>query len=281
MNTRTCAATHLVPASDPNGNDLLAAISCVGETFWLPQLEPVCMLRGEVLCEAGSKLSHIYFPITAIVSLLNILENGASAETAMVGHEGLVGISPFMGGGAALDRAVVQSAGHGFRIKASVLIDEFNRAGPMMHLLLRYTQALITQMGQTAVCNRHHSIDQQVCRWLLRCLDRLPSNELLITQEFIANMLGVRREGITEVANHLQEAGLIDYRRGHIKVLDRRGLELRTCECYTVVKSEYGRLLPPIKINGLHLPEPHLGGVRSEPSRGVHGSRSDSRPCVH
>jgi CRP-like cAMP-binding protein len=180
----------------------------------------------------------------SIISLLYVMENGASAEIAVVGNEGLVGVSLFMGGESTPSRAVVQSAGHGFRLKAQLMKDEFNRAGPVLHLLLRYTQALITQMAQTAVCNRHHSLDQQLCRWLLLSLDRLQGNELVMTQELIANMLGVRREGVTEAALKLQQAGLISYARGHITVLDRAGLEKRTCECYAVVKLEYDRLLP-------------------------------------
>jgi CRP-like cAMP-binding protein len=198
---------------------------------------------GEVLYESGATLSHVYFPTTAIVSLLYVMEDGASAEIAVVGNEGIVGISLFMGGGSTPSRAVVQSAGLGFRLKARVLKNEFNRAGPVLHMLLRYTQALITQMAQTAVCNRHHSLDQQLCRWLLLSLDRLQGDELAMTQELIANMLGVRREGVTESAMKLQTAGLIRYARGHITVLDRAGLELRTCECYAVVKKEYDRLL--------------------------------------
>ena len=210
---------------------------------WLPQLEAVQMPLGEVLYESGVTLSHVYFPTTAIVSLLYVMEDGASAEIAVVGNEGIVGISLFMGGGSTPSRAVVQSAGLGLRLKARVLKDEFNRAGPVLHLLLRYTQALITQMAQTAVCNRHHSLDQQLCRWLLLSLDRLQGDELVMTQELIANMLGVRREGVTESALKLQTAGLIRYARGHITVVDRAGLELRTCECYAVVKKEYDRLL--------------------------------------
>lgn len=201
------------------------------------------MPLGEVLYESGATLSHVYFPTTAIVSLLYVMEDGASAEIAVVGNEGIVGISLFMGGGSTPSRAVVQSAGLGFRLKARVLKDEFNRAGPVLRLLLRYTQALITQMAQTAVCNRHHSLDQQLCRWLLLSLDRLQGDELVMTQELIANMLGVRREGVTESALKLQTAGLIRYARGRITVLDRAGLELRTCECYAVVKKEYDRLL--------------------------------------
>jgi CRP-like cAMP-binding protein len=211
---------------------------------WLPQLERVEMPLGQVLYESGATLSHVYFPSTAIVSLLYVMENGASAEIAVVGNEGIVGIALFMGGESTSSRAVVQSAGLGFRLKAQIMKDEFNRAGPVLHLLLRYTQALITQMAQTAVCNRHHSLDQQLCRWLLLSLDRLPGNELVMTQELIANMLGVRREGVTEGALKLQEAGLIRYARGHITVLDRARLEMRSCECYAVVKKEYDRLLP-------------------------------------
>jgi CRP-like cAMP-binding protein len=210
----------------------------------LPYIEPVSLPLGKVLYEPGTKMTHLYFPSTAIVSLLYALENGSSAEIAIVGNEGVVGISIFMGGDSTSSRAVVQSAGEGYRIKSSILKDEFNRAGPVMHLLLRYTQALITQMSQTAVCNRHHTLDQQFCRWLLLSLDRLTSNELIMTQELIANMLGVRREGVTEAALKVQKAGFIKYARGHITILDRLGLEKRTCECYQVVKSEYDRLLP-------------------------------------
>ena len=202
------------------------------------------MRLGEVIYESGATLSHLYFPTTAIISLLYVLENGASAEIAVVGNDGIVGVSMFMGGKSTPSRAVVQSAGKSFQIKAKMLENEFNKAGPVLHLLLRYTQALITQMAQTAVCNRHHSLDQQLCRWLLLSLDRLHGNELVMTQELIANMLGVRREGVTEVALKLQHAGLIQYARGRITVLDRRGLEKRTCECYAVVKKEYDRLLP-------------------------------------
>ena len=211
---------------------------------WQPQLEAVEMPLGHVLYESGVTLGHVYFPTTAIVSLLYVMESGASAEIAVVGHEGVVGISLFMGGESTPSRAVVQSAGGGFRLSARAIRDEFNRSGPVMHLLLRYTQALITQMAQTAVCNRHHTVDQQLCRWLLLSLDRLQGNELGMTQELISNMLGVRREGVTEAARKLQEADLIHYARGHITVLDRQGLERRTCECYAVVKNEYDRLLP-------------------------------------
>jgi CRP-like cAMP-binding protein len=224
-------------------NHLLASLPDSVWKHWLPQLEAVQMPLGEVLYESGVTLSHVYFPTTAIVSLLYVMEDGASAEIAVVGNEGIVGISLFMGGGSTPSRAVVQSAGLGLRLKARALKDEFNRAGPVLHLLLRYTQALITQMAQTAVCNRHHSLDQQLCRWLLLSLDRLQGDDLVMTQELIANMLGVRREGVTESALKLQTAGLIRYARGHITVLDRAGLELRTCECYAVVKKEYDRLL--------------------------------------
>ncbi len=228
----------------PRQNRLLAALPDAEWQRWLPLLEWVDMPLGHVLYESGKTLSHVYFPTTSIVSLLYVMENGASAEIAVVGREGLVGVSLFMGGGSTPSRAVVQSAGEGFRLNAQAMKDEFDRAGPVLHLLLRYTQALITQMAQTAVCNRHHSLDQQLCRWLLLSLDRLSGNELVMTQELIANMLGVRREGVTEGALKLQEAGLIKYARGRITVLDRPGLEQRTCECYAVVKKEYDRLLP-------------------------------------
>jgi CRP-like cAMP-binding protein len=229
---------------DPSLNHLLAALPTAELGRWLPQLEWIDMPLGQVLYESGRTLTHVYFPTTAIVSLLYVMENGSSAEIAVVGNEGLVGISLFMGGDSTPSRAVVQSAGAGFRLKAALMKDEFDRAGPVMHLLLRYTQALITQMAQTAVCNRHHSLDQQLCRWLLLSLDRLSGSELVMTQELIANMLGVRREGVTEAALKLQADGLIRYARGRISVLDRPGLEARTCECYAVVKHEYDRLLP-------------------------------------
>ena len=231
-------------SSDPKENQLLAALPSVEWQRWLPQLEWIEMPLGQVLYESGGTLSHVYFPTTAIVSLLYVMENGASAEIAVVGNEGIVGISLFMGGESTPSRAVVQSAGEGFRLHAGIMKDEFSRAGPVLHLLLRYTQALITQMAQTAVCNRHQSLDQQLCRWLLLSLDRLRGNDLVMTQELIANMLGVRREGVTEAALKLQTVGLIRYARGHISVLDRNGLEQRTCECYAVVKKEYDRLLP-------------------------------------
>ena len=229
---------------EPRQNWLLRALPAADWQRWQPALERVDLPLGHVLYESGAELSHVYFPTNTIVSLLYVMENGASAEIAVVGFEGLVGISLFMGGGSTPSRAVVQSGGQGYRIPAAMVKTEFERSLPVMHLLLRYTQALITQMSQTAVCNRHHSLDQQLCRWLLLSLDRLPGDELLMTQELIANMLGVRREGVTEAALKLQQAGLIRYARGHIHVLDRPGLEHRTCECYAVVKREYDRLLP-------------------------------------
>jgi CRP-like cAMP-binding protein len=229
---------------DPKLNHLLAALPDAQLDHWLPQLEPTDMPLGKVLYESGAKMTHVYFPTTSIVSLLEVMENGASAEIAVVGNEGIVGVSLFMGGESTPSRAVVQSAGEGLRLKAGTMLQEFNRVGPVLHVLLRYTQALITQMAQTAACNRHHSLDQQLCRWLLLSLDRLKSNQLVMTQELIANMLGVRREGVTEAAGNLHRAGLIDYERGRITVLDRPALEQRSCECYAVVKHEYDRLLP-------------------------------------
>jgi len=234
----------MLDSAEPRNNLLLDALPDPEWKRWQSVLEKVEMPLGQVLYESGATLTHVYFPTTCIVSLLYVMENGASAEIAVVGNEGLVGVSLFMGGESTPSRAVVQSAGHGLRLKAQLMKDEFNRAGPVLHLLLRYTQALITQMAQTAACNRHHSLDQQLCRWLLLSLDRLRANHLAMTQELIANMLGVRREGVTEAALKLQQAGLISYARGHITVLDRAGLEKRTCECYAVVKREYDRLLP-------------------------------------
>ena len=230
--------------TDPRSNHMLNALSDTDWQRWKPLVEAVDMPLGQVLYESGGTLEHVYFPTTAIVSLLYVMENGASAEIAVVGNEGLVGISLFMGGESTPSRAVVQSAGRGYRVPAQTIKDEFDKSHAVMHLLLRYTQALITQMAQTAVCNRHHSLDQQLCRWLLLSLARLSGNELLMTQELIANMLGVRREGVTEAALKLQQAGLIRYARGRIQVLDRPGLEKRTCECYEVVRKEYARLLP-------------------------------------
>ncbi|WP_168016804.1 helix-turn-helix domain-containing protein [Halomonas salinarum] len=208
-----------------------------------PHFERVTLTLGQSLCESGQHMNHVYFPLDSIISLLCVMEDGASTEIAVVGYEGVVGISLFMGGETTPSRAIVQSAGQALRLKGGMIKDEFYRAGPMQRLLLRYTQALLTQMAQTAVCNRHHNLDQQLCRWLLLSIDRLPSNELIMTQELIANMLGVRREGVTESAGKLQRAGLISYHRGRINVLDRPGLEERVCECYSVVKEEYDRLL--------------------------------------
>jgi CRP-like cAMP-binding protein len=231
---------------DPQQNHLLAALPPGEFERVAPHLELVKMKLGEVLYESGGHLQHVYFPTNSIVSLLYVMQDGASAEIAVVGNEGILGISLFMGGETTPSRAVVQSEGVGYRLRAIHLKQEFNRAGPMMHLLLRYTQALITQMSQTAVCNRHHSVDQQLCRWLLMSLDRLSSDELTMTQELIANMLGVRREGVTEAAGKLRDAGIIHYSRGHIKVLDRLKLEQHVCECYAVVKTEFDRLLSDI-----------------------------------
>lgn len=228
----------------PKINRLINVLPEVEFTRLVPFLKLVELPLGEALYESGDLLNHVYFPTTAIVSLLSVMENGASAEIAVVGNEGIIGIALFMGGETMLNRAVVQSAGYAYQLEAAVLKQEFNRVGPLQHLLLRYIMALLSQMSQTAVCNRHHSVDQQLCRWLLLSLDRLPSNELCMTQELIANMLGVRREGVNEAAGNLQTAGLIQYNRGRITVLDRAGLEKRVCECYEVVKVESARLLP-------------------------------------
>jgi CRP-like cAMP-binding protein len=231
-------------AAELTQNYLLAALPEAEIRRWLPELELIEMPLGEVVYEPGDVLSHVYFPTTAIVSLLYVMENGDSAEIAVAGNDGLIGISLFMGGESTPSRAVVQSGGRAFRMKAQILKDEFDHHGPVVQLLLRYTQALITQMAQTAVCNRHHSLDQQLCRWLLLSLDRLPSDQLVMTQALISDMLGVRREGVTEAALKLQKAGVITYSRGRITVLDRTKLEKLTCECYRVVKKEYDRLLP-------------------------------------
>ena len=228
-------------------NHLLSVLPEAERARVEPHLVPVEMSLGQVVYESGDRLDHVYFPTTSIVSLLYVMEDGASAEIAIVGNEGIIGIALFMGGETTPNRAVVQSAGRAYRLDARILKEEFHRAGPVQRLLLRYTQALITQMAQTAVCNRHHSIDQQLCRWLLLSMDRLPSNELKMTQELIANMLGVRRSGVTEAALKLQDAGLIRYGHGHIEVLDRPGLEKRVCECYGVVKREFDRLLPDLR----------------------------------
>jgi CRP-like cAMP-binding protein len=228
----------------PKHNHLLDALPDQDYARLLPDLELFSMPLGWAVYESGDNLSHLYFPTTSIVSLLYVMESGASAEIAITGNEGLVGISLFMGGESTPSRAVVQSAGHAYRLKASILKKEFALGGTLQYLALRYTQALITQMAQTAVCNRHHSVDQQLCRWLLLSLDRMDTDQLEMTQGLIADMLGVRREGVTEAAGHLQKAGLIQYRRGHIRILDRPKLEMRVCECYAVVKKEFDRLLP-------------------------------------
>jgi len=232
---------------NPNQNHLLAALPTAEFERLAAHLELVPMPLGEILYEPGGQLLHAYFPTTAIVSLHYVMESGASAETAGVGNEGVVGISLFMGGDSTPSSAVVQTAGHGYRLESRLLKQEFNRGGLLQRLLLRYTQALITQMSQTAACNRHHSVEQQLCRWLLLTLDRIPSHELIMTQELVASMLGVRREGITEAAGKLQHAGFIRYRRGHISVLERSGLETLACECYAVVKKELSRLLPDVR----------------------------------
>lgn len=244
----------MLPPHDPRQNRLLAALPVDEYARLLPHLGLVPMPLGKVLCEPGSQLHHAYFPTTSIVSLLYVMEDGASAEIAVIGNDGVVGVALFMGGETTTSRAVVQSAGHAYRLPGQLLKDAFHRAGgrragALQSLLMRYTQALLTQMAQTAVCNRHHSVDQQLCRWLLLSLDRLPSNELAMTQELIANMLGVRREGVTEAAGKLHHAGLINYSRGKITVADRPGLEARVCECYAVVKKEFDRLLPGATIS--------------------------------
>jgi CRP-like cAMP-binding protein len=243
---RLMARRDSIASVSPNANRLLGALPALDYQNLLPFLEPVTMPLGLSVYESGGAQGYVYFPTNSIVSLVYVLEDGDSAEIAVTGNDGLVGISLFMGGETTPSRAVVQSAGAGYRLKASVLKKEFERGGALQHLLLRYTQALITQMTQTAVCNRHHPVDKQLCRWLLLSLDRLPGNQLVMTQELIANMLGVRREGVTESAGKLQAEGLIKYSRGKIKVLDRVRLEARVCECYAVVKKEYDRLLPAL-----------------------------------
>lgn len=235
------------PPSPPRQNWLLSALADPEWDRIAPHLQPVSLALGHVLCEPGDTMSHVYFPTTAIVSLLYVMEDGASAEIAVVGNEGVVGISLFMGGQSTSSQAVVQAAGAGFRLPAGLLMQEFNRGGAVMHLLLRYTQALITQMAQTSVCNRHHAVHQQVCRWLLLTLDRLPSNEVVMTQDLLSTILGVRRASISDAAGRLQRDGIIHYDRGRMTVLDRPELERRTCECYAVVRREYDRLLPDIK----------------------------------
>ena len=231
------------PVSDPRGNQLLAALPAVEFGRLAALLERVALPLGEVLYEPGGHMQHAYFPTTAIISLHYIMENGASSEIAGVGNEGMLGVSLFMGGNTTPSTAVVQTAGYAYRLAAPRLLEEFNRSGPMLRLLLRYSQALLTQMAQTGACNRHHSVAQQLCRWLLLTLDRLPSNDLVMTQELIASMLGVRRESVTEAAGFLKQSGVISYRRGHISVLNRTGLQSHVCECYGVVKAEFDRLL--------------------------------------
>jgi CRP-like cAMP-binding protein len=243
----TSTVSNMSSLHDPNQNHLLSALLDAEFDRLSPHLELIPMQLGDVLYESGGKLQHVYFPTTAIISLHYVLENGNSSEMAGVGNEGILGIALFMGGGSTPSSAVVQTGGYGYRLKQQILMEEFNRAGPVMRLLLRYTQALITQMSQTAVCNRHHSVEQQLCRWLLLTLDRLPTNELTMTQELIANMLGVRREGVTEAAGKLQSKNFISYRRGHITVLNRSGLEGTVCECYDVVKKEFSRLLSDVR----------------------------------
>ena len=233
---------------NPKQNHLLAALPATEFDRLAPRLEPVPMLLGDTLYEPGGQLQHLYFPTTSVVSLLYIMESGVSAEMAGVGNEGVLGISLFMGGDTTPSSAVIQTAGRGYRLPAALLKEEFSRGGPLQRLLLRYTQALVTQMFQTGACNRHHSIEQQLCRWLLLTLDRMPSNELVLTQELVANALGVRREGVTEAAGNLQRAGIISYRRGHISVLKRAGLEAGSCECYAVVRKELDRLLSDVRL---------------------------------
>jgi CRP-like cAMP-binding protein len=254
--------------SGPRTNDLIDALSVEEWERLGPGTERVELSLGQVLNEPGREIVYAYFPTTAIVSLLYVTQDGSSAEIAMVGHEGVVGVTLLLGGGTTLNRAVVQGAGEAFRVRAQLIKDEFERNGPLAHLMLRYTQALITQMAQTAVCNRHHTVDQQLCRWLLLGLDRSQGPELLMTQELISNMLGVRREGVTAAALKLQRSGLIAYSRGHITVLDRDALQSRTCECYAVVKREYDRLLPRrLARGGAIRARPHAGEPTDAPER--------------
>ena len=236
-----------IPVADPRGNQLLAALWQSGTQDWLKRLESIDMPLGKVLYEAGAEVTHVYFPITSIVSLMYVLESGACAETAVVGFEGVVGVSLFMGGESSPCGANVRCGGRGYRLKAEILMEEFHRCGRVQRLMLRYAQAMITQMSQTSVCNRHHSVDQQLCRLLLLSLDRLHGDEVVMTQEQIGNVLGVRREGVTEAALSLQKAGMIRYARGRIQVLDREALEGRSCECYAAVKAEYDQLLPDLQ----------------------------------
>ncbi|MFT5532081.1 MAG: CRP-like cAMP-binding protein [Burkholderiaceae bacterium] len=249
--TRVCGAVRIAGlyGHNPKQNNLLAGLPADDYERILPHLELIPMPLGMAVCEAGVEMEHVYFLTSSIVSQLYESRDGTATETAVIGHEGVVGVTLFMGGGTSLNRAVVKSAGYGFRLKASMLKDEFYRGGALQSLLLRYTQALLTQMSQTAVCNRHHSVVQQLCRWLLLSLDRLPSNEMSMTQELIGNMLGVRRESVADAAGKLQDEGLIQYTRGHITVLNRPGLEARVCECYAGVKAEYDRLLPALSVS--------------------------------
>jgi CRP-like cAMP-binding protein len=256
---------------NPRQNHLLDALPADDCERLYRQLELVPMPLGHALYESGTQMRHVYFPTSSIVSLLYVMEDGSSAEIAVVGNEGIVGVSLFMGGDTTPSRAIVQSAGHAYRLLGQKLREEFNRGGPLQHLLLRYTQALLTQMAQTAVCNRFHSVDKQLCRWLLLSIDRLATDELTMTQELIANMLGVRREGVTEAAGNLQKAGLIEYHRGHITVIDRPGLEARVCECYQVVKKEFDRLLPDQRSPRRSTPPPAI--ELAALSRGMAGNR--------
>jgi CRP-like cAMP-binding protein len=245
--TVTVAAVAESSGAVPQDNQLLAALPAIDLGRLVPHLESVPMLLGEVLHEPGDQIQHVYFPTSAILSLHYVMENGASAEVAGVGNEGVLGISVFMGGESTPNRALVQTAGHGYRLKSHRLLEEFKRGGALLRLMLRYSQALLTEIAQTCACNRHHSVEQQLCRWLLLTLDRLPSNNLIMTQELIASMLGVRRESVTEAALTLKQQGVINYRRGHITVLNRSGLNAHVCECYEVVKSEFNRLLRDVK----------------------------------
>ena len=266
------------PTTSPRRNRLLAAMADPDFERIAEHLEFAPLELGEVLYESGARMEHAYFPTTSIVSLLYVMSDGASAEIAMVGNDGIVGVALLMGGESTPSRAVAQSAGDGYRLNSKVLMEEFRRYGPTAHLLLRYTQALITQMAQTAVCNRHHAVDQQLCRWLLLSLDRLPSIELRMTQELISNMLGVRREGVTEAAGKLQAAGLIDYSRGRIRVLDRQGLEARVCECYRVVRRETDRLLPsPRRAR----PNPWSASTADAPCRHIRIAGATANALVH
>ena len=233
-----------MPQTDPRDNQLLSALPEEVWSLWSNHLEPIDLPAGKILCDSGRRFSHVFFPTSGIVSLLYVMADGHSSEVAVAGKEGLIGVPLLMGGDSMPTQAVVQTSGEGYRLKAQWVTDAFNQGGPTMRLLLRYVQALMAQLSQIAVCNRHHTLDQQLCRWLLLSLDRLDDNQVWMTQEVIANMLGVRREGVTEAAGKLQRRGLIQYRRGHITVLDREGLENQSCECYEVIRSEYERLLP-------------------------------------